>query len=66
MVLCKVNNIINFYTDFGMGICYYLWQVMAKEFRSDTLDVAEKEMESFWRCSCFYPFWIMVEFYMHR
>lgn len=44
MELREVNNIINFYTDFSMRTCYYLWQVMAKAFRSDTFDVTKKEM----------------------
>lgn len=44
MELCKVNNIINFYTVFSTATSYYLWQVMAKEFRSDTFAVMEREI----------------------
>ena len=49
-----------------MGTCYYLWQVMAKEFRSDTFDLTGKEMEDFGDTSCFWPFWINIQFYMCR
>jgi hypothetical protein len=55
MELCEVNNIINFYTDFSVGTCYYPWQVMAKAFRSDTFDKTEKEISSFWRCFMLVP-----------
>lgn len=37
-----------------MGTCYYyLWQVMAEEFRSDTFDLTEKEMGGFGDASYF-------------
>lgn len=57
MELCEVNNIINFYTDFSMGTCYYLWQVMAKEFRFDTFDQTRKEMGRFGQCFMLLSIW---------
>lgn len=68
MKLCKVNNNIHFYTDFSMETCYYLWQVMAKEFRSATFDRTREKMGGLQDAAvaAVYLFWMRVEFFIRK
>lgn len=57
MELCEVNNIINFYTDFSMGTCYYLWQAMVEEFSSDALSSQKMRWGGLEKLHAFLSIW---------